>query len=56
MIELFYRLTPVDFGAADQFRPPVPGVARTNHLPAIIGHSPADGGERSRDVNGGTFR
>ena len=42
---LDYRLTPVDIGAGDQFKPAFLAIAPNNRMPAIIDHAPADGGE-----------
>jgi GST-like protein len=41
---LEYRLTPVDIGAGDQFRPEFLAIAPNNRIPAIVDHAPADGG------------
>jgi GST-like protein len=41
---LDYRLTPVDIGAGDQFKPAFLSIAPNNRMPAIIDHAPADGG------------
>jgi len=40
---LDYRLTPVDIGAGDQFKPAFLAIAPNNRMPAIIDHAPADG-------------
>ncbi len=40
---LEYRLTAVDIGAGDQFRPSFLAIAPNNRMPAIIDHAPADG-------------
>lgn len=39
-----YRITPVNIGAGDQFKPDFLKIAPNNHMPAIIDHAPADGG------------
>ncbi len=41
---LDYRLTRVDIGAGDQFKPAFLAIAPNNRMPAIVDHSPADGG------------
>jgi GST-like protein len=41
---LDYRLTPVDIGAGDQFKPGFLAIAPNNRMPAIVDHAPADGG------------
>lgn len=41
---LEYRLTAVDIGAGDQFKPGFLAIAPNNRMPAIIDHGPADGG------------
>ena len=41
---LDYRLTPVDIGAGDQFKPAFLAIAPNNRMPAIVDHAPADGG------------
>ena len=41
---LDYRLTPVDIGAGEQFKPAFLAIAPNNRMPAIIDHAPADGG------------
>jgi GSH-dependent disulfide-bond oxidoreductase len=41
---LDYRLTPVDIGAGEQFRPAFLALAPNNRIPAIVDHAPADGG------------
>jgi GSH-dependent disulfide-bond oxidoreductase len=41
---LEYRLTPVDIGAGDQFKPAFLAIAPNNRMPAIVDHTPADGG------------
>ncbi|HXQ30725.1 MAG TPA: glutathione binding-like protein [Steroidobacteraceae bacterium] len=40
-----YRLTPVDIGAGDQFKPAFLAVSPNNRIPAIVDHAPAGGGE-----------
>jgi len=40
-----YSLTAVDIGAGDQFKPAFLQKSPNNRIPAIIDHSPADGGE-----------
>ena len=40
-----YHLTPVDIGAGDQFAPAFLAIAPNNRMPAIVDHTPADGGE-----------
>jgi GST-like protein len=39
-----YRLTGVDIGKGEQFRPAFLGIAPNNRMPAIVDHAPADGG------------
>ncbi|OQW43875.1 MAG: thiol:disulfide oxidoreductase [Proteobacteria bacterium SG_bin6] len=41
---LEYRITPVNIGAGDQFKPDFLKIAPNNRMPAIIDHTPADGG------------
>ena len=41
---LDYRLTAVDIGAGDQFRPGFLALAPNNRIPAIVDHAPAAGG------------
>lgn len=41
---LEYRITPVNIGAGDQFKPDFLKIAPNNRMPAIIDHAPADGG------------
>lgn len=41
---LDYRITPVNIGAGDQFKPDFLKIAPNNRMPAIIDHAPADGG------------
>lgn len=42
---LEYRILPVDIGAGDQFTPEFLKIAPNNRMPAIVDHTPADGGE-----------
>jgi GST-like protein len=39
-----YRVTPVDIGAGEQFKPAFLAISPNNRMPAIIDHAPADGG------------
>lgn len=39
-----YRITPVNIGAGDQFKPDFLKISPNNRMPAIIDHAPADGG------------
>jgi len=39
-----YRLTGVDIGAGEQFRPAFLAISPNNRMPAITDHAPADGG------------
>ncbi len=39
-----YRLTAVDIGSGDQFKPAFLAIAPNNRMPAIVDHDPADGG------------
>ncbi len=39
-----YRVTPVDIGAGEQFKPDFLAISPNNRMPAIIDHAPADGG------------
>ncbi len=39
-----YRVTPVDIGRGDQFRPEFLAISPNNKMPAIIDEEPADGG------------
>ncbi|MBX9797698.1 glutathione binding-like protein [Sphingomonas sp.] len=41
---LDYRISPVNIGAGDQFKPDFLKIAPNNRMPAIIDHAPADGG------------
>jgi GSH-dependent disulfide-bond oxidoreductase len=41
---LEYRITPVNIGAGEQFKPDFLKIAPNNRMPAIIDHAPADGG------------
>jgi GST-like protein len=40
-----YRITPVNIGAGDQFRPEFLRIGPNNRMPAIVDHAPADAGE-----------
>lgn len=42
---LDYRLIKVDLGKGGQFRPEFLRISPNNKIPAIVDHSPADGGE-----------
>jgi GST-like protein len=42
---LAYRIVPVNIGKGEQFRPEFLKIAPNNRMPAIIDHSPPDGGE-----------
>ena len=46
--ELDYRLIKVDLGKGGQFRPEFLRISPNNKIPAIVDHSPADGGEPLR--------
>ena len=39
-----YRVTRIDIGKGDQFKPDYLKIAPNNRMPAIIDHAPADGG------------
>src|SRR5271165_845719 len=39
-----YRLVPVDIGKGEQFRPDFLAISPNNRMPAIVDHSPLDGG------------
>jgi len=39
-----YRIVPVNIGAGDQFKPEFLAIAPNNRIPAIVDHTPADGG------------
>ncbi len=41
---LDYRIVPVDIMAGDQFKPEFLAISPNNKMPAIVDHSPADGG------------
>ncbi|MCY7354658.1 MAG: glutathione S-transferase C-terminal domain-containing protein [Lysobacter sp.] len=41
---LAYTIKPVDIGAGDQFKPDFLAIAPNNKMPAIVDHTPADGG------------
>ena len=41
---LDYRITRVDIGKGDQFKPDFLAISPNNRMPAIIDHAPADGG------------
>lgn len=40
-----YRIVPVNIGTGDQFKPEFLAIAPNNRMPAIVDHTPADGGE-----------
>ena len=42
--KLDYALHPVDIGKGDQFQPDYLAISPNNKMPAIVDHSPADGG------------
>src|SRR5450759_3528682 len=42
--ELRYRVVPVNIGKGEQFRPDFLAIAPNNRMPAIVDHSPMDGG------------
>lgn len=42
---LAYRIVPIDIGAGEQFQPEFLKIAPNNRMPAIVDHTPADGGE-----------
>jgi len=39
-----YRITPVNIGAGEQFKPAFLSISPNNRMPAITDHAPADGG------------
>jgi len=39
-----YRIVPVDINAGDQFKPDFLRISPNNRMPAIVDHTPADGG------------
>ena len=42
---LDYNVIPVDIGGGDQFKPDFLRISPNNRMPAIVDHSPTDGGE-----------
>ncbi len=40
-----YRIHPVDISAGDQFKPEFLALSPNNRMPAIVDHTPSDGGE-----------
>lgn len=53
--ELDYRLIKVDLGKGGQFRPEFLRISPNNKIPAIVDHSPADGGEPLSLFESGAF-
>jgi GST-like protein len=43
-VGLAYKIVPVDIGKGDQFKPDFLKIAPNNRMPAIVDHTPADGG------------
>ncbi len=43
-LALPYRVVPVNIGRGEQFRPEFLAISPNNRMPAIVDHSPADGG------------
>lgn len=44
-VGLPYKLIPINIGKGDQFKPEFLRIAPNNRIPAIVDHSPVDGGE-----------
>jgi GST-like protein len=42
---LEYKITPINIGKGEQFKPDFLGVSPNNRIPAIVDHKPADGGK-----------